>query len=152
MTETVMNAEMKRGDESLQSAKVLNKEGLCLDAMSRCYYALLHYARAMLLTRDIVPKSHHGVFLMFSQQFVKTNEVTQEYGKMLARLQKLREEADYVTASSFSPEDVAAALEDAGKFRELANQFLRQPGSARGILKVLSEDDEHLNDFKEYMP
>lgn len=28
----------------------------------------------------------------------------------------------------------------------------RQPGSAKGILKILSEDDEHLNDFKEYMP
>ena len=28
----------------------------------------------------------------------------------------------------------------------------RQPGSAREILKVLSEDDKHLNDFKEYMP
>jgi len=28
----------------------------------------------------------------------------------------------------------------------------RQPGSAKGILKVLSEDDEHLDDFKEYMP
>jgi hypothetical protein len=28
----------------------------------------------------------------------------------------------------------------------------RQPGSAKGILKVLSEDDEHLDDFKAYMP
>ncbi|MBI3919999.1 MAG: hypothetical protein HY318_01175 [Armatimonadetes bacterium] len=28
----------------------------------------------------------------------------------------------------------------------------RQPGSAKGILMVLSEDDEHLNDFREYMP
>ena len=28
----------------------------------------------------------------------------------------------------------------------------RQPGSAKGIFKVLSEDDEHLIDFKEYMP
>lgn len=27
----------------------------------------------------------------------------------------------------------------------------RQPGSAIGILKVLSEDNEHLDDFKEYM-
>lgn len=126
MMETVLNAELKRGDESLRSAEVLSNEGLCLDAMSRCYYALLHYARAMLLSRNIVPKSHHGVFLMFNQQFVKTNEVTQEYGKMLARQQKLREEADYVTDSSFSSEDVAAALKDAGKFRELANQFLRQ--------------------------
>jgi DNA-binding transcriptional regulator/RsmH inhibitor MraZ len=28
----------------------------------------------------------------------------------------------------------------------------RQPGSAKGILTVLSEDDEHLDDFKAYMP
>lgn len=28
----------------------------------------------------------------------------------------------------------------------------RRPGSAKGILKVVSEDDEHLDDFKAYMP
>ena len=28
----------------------------------------------------------------------------------------------------------------------------RQPGSAKGILKILCEDDEHLKDFGEYMP
>jgi antitoxin (DNA-binding transcriptional repressor) of toxin-antitoxin stability system len=28
----------------------------------------------------------------------------------------------------------------------------RQPGSAKGKLIILSEDDEHLEDFKEYMP
>jgi antitoxin (DNA-binding transcriptional repressor) of toxin-antitoxin stability system len=28
----------------------------------------------------------------------------------------------------------------------------RQPGSARGILTVVTEDEEHLEDFKEYMP
>lgn len=27
----------------------------------------------------------------------------------------------------------------------------RQPGSAKGIFKLLSEDDEHLDDFREYM-
>ena len=27
----------------------------------------------------------------------------------------------------------------------------RQPGSARGTLTVVSEDDEHLEDFKEYL-
>lgn len=28
----------------------------------------------------------------------------------------------------------------------------RQPGSAVGQLVILSEDDEHLRDFREYMP
>ncbi len=29
---------------------------------------------------------------------------------------------------------------------------IRQPGSAKGMLQVLAEDDEHLADFREYMP
>jgi prevent-host-death family protein len=28
----------------------------------------------------------------------------------------------------------------------------RRPGSARGKLIILTEDDEHLEDFKDYMP
>ncbi len=28
----------------------------------------------------------------------------------------------------------------------------RKPGTAKDILQILSEDDEHLDDFKEYMP
>lgn len=28
----------------------------------------------------------------------------------------------------------------------------RCPGSAKGILQILSEDEEHLDDFKMYMP
>lgn len=126
MTETVLLAELKRGDESLRSAEVLNREGLCLDAMSRCYYAVLHYTRAMLLMKGIIPRSHHGAFLMFSQQFVKPQLVPQEYGKILARQQKLREEADYATDSSFSQEDVTAALDETRRFRELAYQFTSQ--------------------------
>jgi uncharacterized protein (UPF0332 family) len=114
---------LKRGDEALRSAEVLKDAGLCLDAMSRCYYAVLHYARAMLLTKELIPKSHHGAFLLFSQQFVKDGAVPQEYGKIFARQQKLREEADYATDSSFLQEDIAAALDEARRFRELAYQF-----------------------------
>lgn len=28
----------------------------------------------------------------------------------------------------------------------------RQPGSGKGMLTIASDDDEHLEDFKEYMP
>lgn len=28
----------------------------------------------------------------------------------------------------------------------------RQPGSCKGMLTIVSEDDEHLEHFKEYMP
>ena len=28
----------------------------------------------------------------------------------------------------------------------------RKPGSCKGMLTIVSDDDEHLEDFKEYMP
>lgn len=28
----------------------------------------------------------------------------------------------------------------------------RQPGSGKGMLTIVSDDDEHLEDFEEYMP
>ncbi|MBF0242513.1 MAG: hypothetical protein HQK64_08555 [Desulfamplus sp.] len=36
--------------------------------------------------------------------------------------------------------------------RDISLKKRRQQGSAKGILHVISEDDEHLDDFKEYMP
>jgi antitoxin (DNA-binding transcriptional repressor) of toxin-antitoxin stability system len=33
-----------------------------------------------------------------------------------------------------------------------AGRRTRQPGSARGKLTVLTEDEEHLSDFRDYMP
>lgn len=32
-----------------------------------------------------------------------------------------------------------------------SSQRGRQPGSAKGILRVISEDDDHLDDFPEYL-
>jgi antitoxin (DNA-binding transcriptional repressor) of toxin-antitoxin stability system len=37
--------------------------------------------------------------------------------------------------------------------REISPPYQRpEPGSAKGMLTILAEDDEHLEDFKEYMP
>lgn len=33
-----------------------------------------------------------------------------------------------------------------------SGQLRRIPGSAKGQLKILNEDDDHLQDFKDYMP
>lgn len=33
----------------------------------------------------------------------------------------------------------------------LATSSVRRPGSAKGRLSILKEDDDHLNDFTEYM-
>lgn len=33
-----------------------------------------------------------------------------------------------------------------------SGQLRRIPGSAKGKIKIVNEDDDHLHDFKDYMP
>jgi len=35
---------------------------------------------------------------------------------------------------------------------QLDSNAPRRPGSAKGLLTIVSDDDEHLKDFAEYMP
>lgn len=111
--------ELERGDEALKSAETLRAAGLYRDAMSRTYYAVLHYARALLASQGYFPKSHQGVMHVFSQQYIKTGMIAVETGRILARQQKFREESDYTVESRFSPEAIEAEIADARLFRQV---------------------------------
>ena len=39
-----------------------------------------------------------------------------------------------------------------GERKPLNKKTTRQPGSAIGTLEIISDDDEHLQDFADYMP
>ena len=88
-------SELDRADESLRAAAVLVDAGLLLDAESRLYYAVYHAAVALLLTENLQPRSHAGVSSLFGLHFVKTGRMDAEDGRLFARMQKYRVEADY---------------------------------------------------------
>ena len=125
--------EMERGDEALKSAETLLSVGLCRDAMSRTYYAVLHYTRALLATKGFFPKSHQGVVQLFSLHFIKTGAIPVETGRILARQQKFREESDYTVESRFPPEAIEAELADARLFREVCVVQLEHDNVAPSI-------------------
>lgn len=127
-----IRAELARGDESRRAAGVLLREGLHRDAMSRAYYAALHYARALLLLKDEEPRTHGGVVIRFSQHFVRSGELTRDEAKWLGRLHKLREEADYGTDRDYTADEVRLGLEGLEEFRSAALRVLRTNGIAVG--------------------
>lgn len=79
---------IQRGKDSLKSAEALVELDLILDGLSRAYYAALHHARALLLTIDIIPKSHKGALTLFSLHFIKTGKIPKEIGVIFSILQK----------------------------------------------------------------
>ena len=100
--------ELERSDQSLKSARLLVDAGLLLDAESRLYYAAFHAVVALLMTQDLQARSHAGVAQMLGMHFVKTGRLHSDDGRLFARLQKFRLEADYSIAFVLTKE----ALED----------------------------------------
>ena len=126
MTRELIKLELERAEESLKSAAML-VDGECYrDAMSRLYYAVLHFTRALLATVDINPKSHQGALQLFSLHFVKTGLVPLDAGRILARQQKFREESDYNVEFRLDRESIDQELLDAQKFREISLDFLNR--------------------------
>lgn len=116
--------EFQRAVDEFKVARVLHESGFYYKSVSSAYYAVYHAAKAALLLKGVVPQSHEGIERMFSLYYVKTKEVEVGVGKIIGRLMKMREEADYYPEAPFSPEDSSDAIEKAEAFvREMKKFF-----------------------------
>lgn len=116
--------EMEAGDEAINAAKSLVEKALYRSAMSRTYYGLFHYIKALLYTRGLEPKSHEGLEHLFGLHFVKSGKVEAKNAKLLARLQKYRESSDYGLVTVFGKEDVEQEIADVENFLQSIQDYL----------------------------
>ena len=117
--------EIARGEECLKAAEHLLVGGFANDAVSRAYYGAFHYARALLMTLGIEPKTHRGVIQMIGLHFVRTGHLAEEAAKELAQLETYRELSDYHTATQFSEEQAREELSRARRFAETCMPLLK---------------------------
>lgn len=120
--------EVERGDGALTSAELLLGAHMCPDAVSRAYYAVFHYARALLLTLGEEPASHAGVERLLHRDLVRPGTLSPEIGRIFGRLQKTRHEADYTSEVVITREAAAEEVAAARRFVEAARTLLAQGG------------------------
>ena len=68
--------------------------------------------------KGVIPKTHEGAERMFNLYYIKTGEIEIDTGKIIGRLMKLREEADYYPESVFRLKDAQESLDMARAFVE----------------------------------
>ena len=117
--------EFKRAQEEITAAKVLKDNGLFFKSVVSSYYAVYHGAKAALLNKGVSPKSHEGIERMFSLYYVKVNLIETDIGRIIGRLMKLREEADYYPETSFNLKDSSEAIEVAERFLESIRKVVK---------------------------
>lgn len=111
--------------ERIESAEALVKIGNYRDAMSRAYYAFFDAASAALLTKGLVPKTHHGLTVLFDQHFIKKKKIPAEMGRWLIKTKQAREEADYERLKEISKETAEATIKAAKKFIKIIEKRIK---------------------------
>ena len=122
-------AEISLADEELEGAELLLEVGFARVSLTRAYFAVFHAARARLYASGFEPRTHGGVHHLFNLHFVKTARVEPGASRLLARLQKYREEADYSRAFVVDADGAREELEAARAFVEtIRGQMKTGPG------------------------
>ena len=124
--EEEIKKEISRSKKSLKSSKKLFEEGLFEDAISRSYYAVLHAAKAVLLSENVMVSSHEAVKRLFGMHLIKTGKIEPKFSKILSEEQDEHYLADYDVA--FTPERERKRIIDAEDFQNTMIKYLENQG------------------------
>ena len=108
--------ELVRAKKSLSASKKLLEAELLEDSISRSYYAVLHAAKAILISEGIEVNSHNAVVKMFGLHIVKTGKMDKEFAKILIAEQEDREISDYDIDIEIEKDRAVQRTEEAEKF------------------------------------
>ena len=123
--ETNAAEELTRAGACLDEAKILRTANFPYGAASRAYYAVFHAARALLFSIGIETKTHRGTVGLLSEHFVKTGHLSPEMARLMSRMQRDREDADYMTGAVFTDDEARELIADAERFLVHAKQVLQ---------------------------
>jgi uncharacterized protein (UPF0332 family) len=79
----------------LSEVDVLMKHRFFATVINRLYYSCFHATKALLLTKDQVPKTHSGVVSALHQHFVQNSSFDFNHASFFSRLMQERLEDDY---------------------------------------------------------
>jgi uncharacterized protein (UPF0332 family) len=81
--------------ETLEEARLLAKTGHWNGCVNRLYYACFYAVSALLVNEGLYSKTHSGVRALFSQHFVATGRITEDFATFYGNVFASRMDTDY---------------------------------------------------------
>ena len=106
--QTMCSLHMERCELFLAKADAYYEAGDYFTAANRYYYACFHAIHALFVKNELYTRTHEGMNVLFSLHFVKTGIFDTKYGALIARMEQLRDKADYNVLFDISEEDLSA--------------------------------------------
>ncbi|HEY4151042.1 MAG TPA: HEPN domain-containing protein [Chitinophagaceae bacterium] len=86
---------MAKARSLLAEADVLMEHKFYITVINRLYYSCFHATKALLLTKDLIPKTHSGVITILHKHFVQDGLFDFDQASFFSRLMQERIEDDY---------------------------------------------------------
>jgi uncharacterized protein (UPF0332 family) len=93
-------------------------------SINRSYYACFYAAKALLLKKGIVTKTHSGTINKFGLEYVINGNFDKDIGTFFSSLEKDREKADYDYSYEATENKARKDLNNAKKFVKECEKFL----------------------------
>jgi uncharacterized protein (UPF0332 family) len=106
-----INYRLLRSKETYSDSLILAQNKSWNSCINRLYYACFYAVNALLIKHGIEAKTHNGVKTLFLKEFVLTNKINKELGKLYADLFDWRQAGDYTDFIIFKEDIVLPALE-----------------------------------------
>jgi uncharacterized protein (UPF0332 family) len=121
---TEQEALIRKAQDSLRAAKLLNENDLIDFAASRAYYAMFYVAGAFLHSQGLKFSKHGSLIAAFGLHFVKAGLIPAHYHQNLIKGYNKRVIGDYTTNSTLTKTEAATMITQAEEFLTLAEQML----------------------------
>ena len=117
--DTLVSLQIEKSKKHLSQADEMYNLGYYDMAANRFYYSCFHALQALLIRNGLFCHTHAGLIAEFGKQFIKTNVIDAKFGRLVARLEQLREKSDYNCVYDIEEEDVKDMIQPCHELIEL---------------------------------
>lgn len=95
-------------------------------ANNRAYYCIFHAMRAVIALDGEDYKKHSAVIAQFTMNYLKTEVLPRDYGKLISNASLIRNRSDYEDFYICSIEDTQKLVAGAEDFLQSVNEYLQR--------------------------
>lgn len=93
-------------------------------AINRIYYSCFHATQALLLTKDLMPKTHKGASTLLHEHFVKNGSFDKTKSDFYSKLLNERMESDYSNTLLLEETDIENLMKPAKAYIEYVTKLI----------------------------
>ncbi|RPI69876.1 MAG: HEPN domain-containing protein [Ignavibacteriales bacterium] len=116
---------LEKAREAYSDAKLLAQNNSWNSCVNRLYYACFYSVSALLIKNNFEARSHNGIRTIFFKEFIKTEIVHKDFGRLYSDLFDWRNKGDYSDFIDFSEPDVLPLLDKAGQFIGVIEKIIK---------------------------